>query len=265
MIRNLFCIFVACAWITVLMPFVLLTMLVTWDTGSSIWIARRLWSPVLLWAGGARLEVSGQENVDPARPTIYISNHQSTIDIPTLFVAIPVNLRFVVKKELSYVPVLGWYLKLAGYVFVDRGNRGKAIASLDAAAEKIRKGTSVIVYAEGTRSDGRRVLPFKKGPFALAIKSGVPICPVAIEGSGTLMPKNRWTITPGPIKVKVGAPIDTRNYGEHERERLIRDVRDAIIRQNLELGGLGGDRDNYVAAAGTEGIGRPVEDSRKSA
>src|SRR5262249_39539166 len=149
---------------------------------------------------------------------------QSTGDIPVLFMAIPANLRFVAKKSLSYVPILGWYMLLAGYVFVDRGNRTKAIASLERAAQKIRKGISLIMYAEGTRSEDGRILPFKKGPFALALKSGVAVCPVTIEGTARMMPKNRWNITPTVIKVKIGKPIETATYGPNERERLIRDV-----------------------------------------
>lgn len=256
--RNVFCVFVAVFWLLVCFPLAMLAMLVTLDPGASIWWARRVWSPVLLWAGGARLQVQGREHVDPRRPTLYISNHQSTIDIPVLFMAIPANLRFVAKKQLAYVPLMGWYMAVAGYIFVDRGNRAKAIASLERAAQRIRKGVSLIMYAEGTRSPDGRILPFKKGPFQLALKSGVAVCPVTIEGSGKLMPKNRWTITPGPIKVKIGAPIDTSRYGPEDRERLIHDVREVIIRQSLELGGPGGDMKDDVAEPGLEGIGRSV-------
>lgn len=263
MLRNLFCIFVAAFWLAICFPFALISMLVAWDATPSLFWARRVWAPVLLWAGGARLEVHGQHHVDPSRPTLYISNHQSTIDIPALFVAIPVNLRFVAKKQLQYVPLLGWYMLLAGYIFVDRGNRAKAIQSLERAAERIRRGVSLIMYAEGTRSPDGRILPFKKGPFALALKAGVAVCPVTIEGSGRLMPKNSWRITPGPIKVKIGAPIDASKYGPDDRERLIHDVRQVIIQQSLELGGRGGDPSDDVAEPGMEGLGRPKRASSR--
>src|SRR5262249_28597583 len=144
MLRNAFCVFVAATWICVLMPFVLLSMLLVWDTGVSIWIARKLWSPVLLWAGGARLEGSGTGDIDTSRPGIFASNHQSTIDIPALFTALPLNLRFVAKKKLQYVPVLGWYMTLAKFVFIDRSRSPMAITSLDAAAHLIRSGVSII-------------------------------------------------------------------------------------------------------------------------
>ena len=157
----------------------------------------------------ASLEVAALENVDPKSRTIFVSNHQSTIDIPVLFVALPVDVRFVAKKALKYVPFLGWYMTLARFVFVDRGNHRDAVASLDDGGARRSAGASASSsFPEGTRSDDRRVLPFKKGPFALALKAGVPVVPVTIEGSGKLMPKNSWNITPGPIRVQVGKPID---------------------------------------------------------
>jgi 1-acyl-sn-glycerol-3-phosphate acyltransferase len=181
-----------------------------------------------------------------------VSNHQSTLDIPAMFIAVPVNFRYVAKKQLKYVPVLGWYLWIGGHIFVDRGNRRSAIASLELAAQKIRNGRSIVMYPEGTRSADGRILPFKKGPFALALQAGVAVCPVTIEGTARIMPKNRWAITPGEVKIKIGAPIDASKYAALGREALMRDVRNIVITQSLELGGLGGDRDDF-ATAGAEG------------
>lgn len=256
MLRNLFCMFTAAVFTAVCFPLTLLAMLVARDRGASVWVCRRIWSPVLLWAGGAKLEVEGQENVDPSRPTIYVGNHQSTIDIPAHFVALPINFRFVAKKQLQWVPLVGWYLWLAGHIFIDRSNRQAAISSLDAAARKIRSGTSIFLYPEGTRSPDGGILPFKKGPFALALKARVPVVPVTIEGSGALMPKATWRITPGPIRVKIGKPIDTTRFAEDDREGLARAVRDVIIEQSLAMGGKGGNPEDAIAASGYEGIGR---------
>jgi 1-acyl-sn-glycerol-3-phosphate acyltransferase len=256
MLHNLFCMVVTAVFSVLLFPVAVLSMLVTLDPGKSVWVARRLWSPLLIRAGGARLVVMGQENVDPNRPTVYVSNHQSTLDIPIGFVAVPVNFRYIAKHQLKYVPIIGWYLWLAGHIFINRSNRGKAITSLDEAARKVRNGKSVFVYVEGTRSDDGRILPFKKGAFALAHKAGVPIVPVTIEGTGKVMPKNSWNITPGPVYVKIGKPIDTTAFSEDNRDELIKAVRDVIIAQSLELGGKGGDRNDAVAAPGVEGVGR---------
>lgn len=263
MLRNLFCIFVAGFWTIIGFTGTIIAMIVTLNRSASMWVVQRFWSPVLLWAGGAKLEVQGLEGLDRKQPYVFVSNHQSTIDIPTLFMALPWNTRFVSKKALMYVPFLGWYMWLAKFVFVDRGNRKTAIASLDKAGQQIRDGISIIVFAEGTRSPDLTVKPFKKGPFALAMKAGVPIVPVAIEGSGVLMPKNRWVITPGPIKVLVGKPIDPKPFGE-DRDALIAAVRSAVIDQNVALGGKGGDKKDAVAAQGLEGIGRAVSEAGKS-
>ncbi|QSQ15200.1 lysophospholipid acyltransferase family protein [Myxococcus landrumensis] len=253
--RKLFCILVAGVWTFVCFFLTLFTMVLTVNASRGLWVVRRLWSPVLVWAGGGKLEVLGQENVDPNRPTIYVANHQSTIDIPAHFMAVPVPFRYVAKEQLKWVPLIGWYLALGGHVFINRSNRSKAIASLDAAAKKIRGGTSIFLYPEGTRSEDGRVLPFKKGPFALALKARVPVCPVTIEGSGKLMPKDSWNITPGPIRVKIGKPIDTTQFDEDDREGLARAVRDVIIADSLSMGGKGGDAEDVVASSGQEGIG----------
>ncbi len=255
--RKLFCIFVAAVWTLVCFPLAILAMVLTLNPANSVWVARELWSPVLLWAGGAKLEVLGKENVDPKRPTIYVANHQSTIDIPAHFLAVPVPFRYVAKSQLKWVPLIGWYLALAGHVFINRSNRSKAIASLDAAAAKIRGGVSIFLYPEGTRSTDGRTLHYKKGPLGLALKARVPVCPVTIEGSGALMPKSTWNITPGPIRVKIGKPIDTTRFAEDDREGLARAVREVVIADSLSLGGKGGDVDDAVAAPGFEGIGVP--------
>jgi 1-acyl-sn-glycerol-3-phosphate acyltransferase len=255
-LRNLFCISVVVIWLMLMFPLACLVMLVTWSADNAMWVARRLFAPVALWAGGARVLVSGREHADPSRPTVYVSNHQSASDIPALLVALPVNVRFVAKKQLRWVPIVGWYLQLAGHIIVDRSNTRAAIASLDEAAKKIRSGISILVFPEGTRSPDGRILPFKKGPFALALKAGVAICPVTVEGSGKLMPKRSLRILPGEIRVKIGKPIDASQYEDDDREGLMRAVRNVVIAQSLELGGKGGDPEDAIAARGFEGVGR---------
>ncbi len=247
MLRNLFCIFIAGAATAVFFPLTILSMIFALiihrrRTGA-MWVVRKLWSPTLLWAGGAALHVTGLENVDPKLPMIFAANHQSTIDIPVLFCALPVDLRFVAKKSLQYVPFLGWYMWLSNFVFVDRQNRNAALESLEQAGKRIRSGLNIIMFPEGTRSETNEVLAFKKGPFALAMAARVPVVPVAIEGSGALMPKNSWNITPGPIRVAIGKPIDTVRFGD-DREALLSEVREAVISLQVSLGGRGGKRKN---------------------
>lgn len=259
MLRNLFCVFVAIVYTTILFPICMLAMLVTLNPSAAMVIVQRWWSPVLLWAGGAKLEVTGLEHLAPGQPYIFASNHQSTLDIPALFVALPDNFRFVAKKVLQYVPITGWYMTAAKFVFIDRSNHRKALKSLEEAGQRIRGGISIVMFAEGTRSEDRRILPFKKGPFALALHAQVPVVPVAIDGSGLVMPKNSWNIKPGPVKVSIGKPIDVKQFGE-DRVALIREVRNAVISQHLAIGGLGGDRDDAVAARGVEGSSKSADE-----
>lgn len=259
MLRNLFCVFVAIVYTTILFPICILAMLFTLNPSASMVIVQRWWSPVLLWAGGATMEVTGVENLKPGQPYIFASNHQSTLDIPMLFVALPVDFRFVAKKVLQYVPITGWYMTMAKFVFIDRSNHRNALKSLEEAGKRIRGGVSIVMFAEGTRSGDRRVLPFKKGPFALALHAQVPVVPVAVEGSGLVMPKNSWNIKPGKVKVSIGKPIEVAQFGE-DRMALIRAVRNAVIEQNLAMGGLGGDVDDAVAARGVEGSSKPSEE-----
>ncbi|MCL2314122.1 MAG: 1-acyl-sn-glycerol-3-phosphate acyltransferase [Proteobacteria bacterium] len=202
-------------------------------------LASRAWSPGLLWAGGVQLRVEGLENIPKNQAVVFASNHQSTVDIPALLSVLPLNVRFIAKHVLGYIPFLGWYLHLAGFILINRSSRPKAIQQLSRAAERIRAGTSIIVFPEGTRSKTGEVLPFKKGAFMLALKAGVPICPIAIEGSCKLMPKNSWDIHPGPVHIKIGPPIYTVDYRDKPIE-LVNHVRNLIIQQNVALGGKGG-------------------------
>jgi 1-acyl-sn-glycerol-3-phosphate acyltransferase len=246
-LHTVYCIFITGFATVTLFPVAVLMMLLNWSRDGEMWLVANVWSQILIKSGGATVEVIGKEHIDPKRPTIYISNHQSALDAPVLFYGLwPVRFRFVSKHTLKYVPVMGWYLLLAGYIFIDRSNHRTALLALDAAGMRIRAGTSVVVFPEGTRSDTGAILPFKKGPFALAVKAGVAICPVTIQGTGSVMPKNSWSISPGPVKLMIGAPIDPTPYGNN-REALARVVRNAIIAQSLELGGMGGDRSNAIA------------------
>src|SRR6476661_4239608 len=134
---------ISAVYTAILFPIALLMMLFTWDSGAGMWLAREAWGPLQIFLARATLDITGQENVDPKRPTIYVSNHQSTIDIIVLLRAIPINFRFVAKASLRWVPFLGWYLWLAGHILIDRGNSQKAIASLEKAARRIRNGISI--------------------------------------------------------------------------------------------------------------------------
>ncbi len=251
MLRNALYMLAVAVVTAVLLPFAGLAILLTANTSAAGWFARRLWAPSLLWLAGARVEVEGAENVAAGRATLYASNHQSTLDIPVLFHALPVDLRFVAKEQLRWVPLVGWYIQMAGHILVDRSNRTRAIASLDRAAERIvRRQISLIVFPEGTRSPDRRILPFKHGPFGLALKAQIPVVPITIEGSAQVMPRRSWAIRPGTVRVRIGAPLEVSGFDVNDRAGLARATRAAVVESSLALGGLGGVQEDSSGPGG---------------
>jgi 1-acyl-sn-glycerol-3-phosphate acyltransferase len=228
-------------------------MLVTLDGNTALMFARRFWAPMHWRITGSRMHVEPLPQLDWSRPHIFVMNHQSALDIPCAFAALPVNIRFIAKHVLKYVPFLGWYMAATGMIFINRSNLREAVRSLRLAGERIRAGSNILVFPEGTRSRDGRILPFKKGSFVLAIEAQVPIVPVAIEGSIKVLPSDGIWLRRHPIRVKVGPPIDTQGLTNADRDRLMRQVRNAIIQMNLELGGLGGDPDDAIAREGHEG------------
>jgi 1-acyl-sn-glycerol-3-phosphate acyltransferase len=193
------------------------------------------------WAGGmmrwnrVRATLEGLERLEPGQPYVYVANHVSFIDIWVLLERLPGSIRFVYKKELGAVPVFGQAMAACGHIAIDRKNRGSAFAAYDVAAGAVRAGTSAMVFAEGTRSRDGRLMPFKKGPFVLAVAAQVPIVPVAILGAFEAMPKGRLSVRPVPVVVRIGEPIATVGLSYEDRDRLSHQCRDAI----LAMGGGG--------------------------
>jgi len=176
---------------------------------------------------GIRLAVSGLEHVDGNRPTLYCINHRSNVDVvafEALFPRCP-RLRGLYKAEVGKVPVLGRAMKLVGFVPVERTNRASAIASVDAAARRMLAGDSFLIAPEGTRARGPGMLPFKKGGFVLAIKAQAPVVPVALHGTDTIMPRGRFWVKPGVVRIEVGEPVPTIGLTIDDRDQLMERVR----------------------------------------
>ncbi|HXH28320.1 MAG TPA: lysophospholipid acyltransferase family protein [Candidatus Polarisedimenticolia bacterium] len=188
----------------------------------------RLWSWLVLRTCRVTYGARYDPGLDPGRSCVYVANHQSQFDIPALALAMPADFRMVAKRALLYVPIFGWALWLAGFVFIDRTDRDRAIRSLERAALRLRGGTSIVVFAEGTRSRDGRLLPFKKGGFVLALQAGVPIVPVTIRGGLAVLPRGSLRVRPGHLEVIFGAPIDTTGFSMQTKEALIEETRRAI-------------------------------------
>jgi 1-acyl-sn-glycerol-3-phosphate acyltransferase len=192
-----------------------------------IWIGRQ-WVRSIFWSCGVTVETQGLENVDPRQPCVFMSNHQSVTDTGALVLTLPVSWRFVAKRELTWIPLFGWAMKLGGHVIVDRANHQRAVASMRRAAEQVGRGTNVVIFPEGTRSETGSMRAFKSGGFHLAIEAQVPIVPVTVSGSRRLTPKGSLRLESGRVKVVYGKPIPTRGLRVEDREALKDRVRQAI-------------------------------------
>jgi 1-acyl-sn-glycerol-3-phosphate acyltransferase len=180
---------------------------------------------------GVKVQVEGLEKLDPGRAYIFMSNHVSNLDPPIMAPLIPNRTSIMVKKELFKVPILGRAMRIGSLVPVDRGNRDAGIAAVRAAAEVIEKKINMLIYVEGHRSFDGKLLPFKKGPFYLAAESGVPVVPVTIAGTHFVMPKGRFAIRAGLVKVIFHDPISPSEFAS--RDCLMERVR-GVIDSGLE-------------------------------
>lgn len=182
------------------------------------------------WTGvrlaGVRVQTVGLDRLDPSRTYIFMSNHASNLDPPILIPLIPRRTSVMAKKELFKTPILGRAMRIGSLVPVDRGNRDAGIEAVKVAAEVIRQGINMTIYVEGKRSFDGKLLPFKKGPFYLAMEAAVPVVPVTITGTHALMPKRRFAVQPGVVTVLFHEPIEPREFGD--REALMEKVRVVI-------------------------------------
>ncbi len=194
----------------------------------------RRWSVRMIKVAGVEIRTSGYEHVPQDRPVVYASNHQSWFDIWALLSIVPGQTRFVAKKELAKVPVLGRALHSAGHIYIDRANREAAFSAYEEAGAYIRRGMSAVLFVEGTRSRTGELLPFKKGPFVLALAAQVPIVPVYCAGTFALLPKGSVRITPHPVAVMFGEVIPTEGKGYEDREELLDLTRKAIERLRVD-------------------------------
>ncbi len=190
--------------------------------------AARPWARGILWVCGIRVKVEGLENIDPSTPRIYMSNHESYMDIFGLLSCLPVDFKFIVKQELMRIPILGFAMKRAGYIGIERKDPRKAVRSIQAAAQRIRNGSSVLIFPEGTRTEDGALQEFKAGGFNLALRSGCEIHPIGIVGTRELLPKGSFRPKRGAFTIRFGTPIPTAGYTRKNLHELVSKVRSAI-------------------------------------
>ncbi len=188
------------------------------------------WSSMVLRGAGVKPVIENPERLGRDRGQVLVSNHQSWFDVFALAASLPVKFSFVGKKELSRVPFLGQAWEKVGHIAIDRSDHKAAIESLHKVDEQFRAGRTIIMFPEGTRSPTGELTRFKKGAFVMAIKSQVPVVPVAVTGTRAIMEKGDWIIAPGTATVRVGEPISTEGLTLADRGRLTREAHSAVSR-----------------------------------
>lgn len=228
MIRTLF------AWIvgltaTVILGTIAIFLSLFQSSGNLSHIVARLWGKIQLRTTGTTVTIQGLENIEPRKSYILVSNHQSFFDIFSLLGYLPIQFRWIAKAELFRIPFLGWAMTRIGYIPIERGSPKKAYRSMLEAAEKIRRGTSVLIFPEGTRSPDGNLQPFKKGVFIIALKSQAPILPVAIRGTRGIMRKGDWRTYPGQVEIIISPPIETAGFSTEKEAELSAQVRNTLL------------------------------------
>jgi 1-acyl-sn-glycerol-3-phosphate acyltransferase len=190
----------------------------------------RFWARMVIFFAFIRLRVKGLENVPRGQGLIIASNHQSLFDIIVLLAAMPDIFFFVAKKELFKVPFLGWYMKKAGYISIDRQVSFKALKTLDLIKQKIKSGQSILIFPEGTRSPDGQLQSFKRGSFAVALETGSPILPVAISNTYKIVPKGHLLFEPQEVFLTIDKPLPVARIEVPSREDC-----DLVSRQTREI------------------------------
>jgi len=187
-----------------------------------------LWARINAWFTPIWVTVSGRENMDRRKSYVIVSNHQSQYDIFVLYGWLGVDFKWVMKQELRKVPVIGIACDKLGHIFIDRADRKAAVATIKQAKTKIRGGTSVLFFPEGTRSRTLRMLPFKKGAFKMALDLGLPILPISIIGTRDILPPDTIDIFPGTAEMIIHEPVAIQGYNDDNMKKLMEKVRNII-------------------------------------
>jgi 1-acyl-sn-glycerol-3-phosphate acyltransferase len=197
------------------------------------WVHRH-WGRTELWAAGVKTTITGLENVSLSSPQIFVANHQSIFDIFAILANVPASVRFVAKKELGRIPIFALAMRAAGHIFIDRKDRLGAGKAMQAAGERMKRDRlSLGLFPEGTRSPTGQLRDFKKGTFALAIQTQVPIVPLAVDGGYKVSTRGR--IQSGHMRLALAPPIPTAGKTPEDRDAVLLHVR-AEIEGLLEAG-----------------------------
>jgi 1-acyl-sn-glycerol-3-phosphate acyltransferase len=218
-----------------------LGLLLTPRSGRASRVAERAWGRTILWGAGARLRVEGEERLRGSPARMIVANHASYLDPPALFAALPVTVRFVMKRELGRLPFLGWYVRIAHFL-LDRSDPREGAEILRRVSERARRHRLFpMLFPEGTRSTDGRLAAFRTGAFQLALAGGFDVQPVAVLGGHDVLPKHaRAPLRPGTVLVRVGEVIPVAGLeGSAGRKVLSARVREALLALGVPDGEAG--------------------------
>jgi 1-acyl-sn-glycerol-3-phosphate acyltransferase len=233
MIRAFLVTLVTFAYVLILGPPLLIYGAISGNT-DPLYRIGKLGARMAVWLAGARLEIHGLDRIPRGRAVVFMANHQSNCDPPALLAVLPPVL-VMVKKEFFRVPIIGRGMVACGFIRVDRSNREQALEAVEKGVQALRAGKSFLVYPEGTRSPDGRLQSFKKGVFVMALKAGAPIVPISVSGSNKIMPKGKFVMRPGRVRITFHEPILTAGLAVEDRQAVIERVRTAIL-SGLERG-----------------------------
>ena len=205
-------------------------------TGRAAHRIASVWTRVILFLGGVRVVVTGLEKIDRKRPYLLVANHQEAFDIPVILGHLPLQFKWISKKFAFKYPFVGWTMYMAGYIKLDRTNPRAAYRALEEAGEWLERGFSVFIFPEGGRSMADKVESFKRGPFLLGIKAGVPIVPISIRGTLDVLKKGVPWICPATVNIRIEEPVSTEGLEEKEARELMKRV-EGIVKESFEKNG----------------------------
>lgn len=202
---------------------------VTWVLGDirpiyrvARWVVR-----LAVWVAGIRLETRGPDPWRMPQPCVYLCNHVSNIDPPVVFLCLP-RVAVLGKAVVFRIPLLGHALNLAEFIPVERGQADSRRQALEAGIDRLQRGLSLLIFPEGTRSPDGRLLPFRPGPFTMAIEAQAPVAPITLVGAREVLPKGALALRPGRVTLVFHEPLPTRGLRPEDREELMRRCREAI-------------------------------------
>ena len=190
----------------------------------------RAWARFLLWVSGVKVKVEGLDKIAADGSYVFVSNHLSYMDTPVVLANIPVQFRFMAKRGLFQIPLLGTHLARAGHVPVPRDDPRAAVKAMTTAAQIVReRGISLLIFPEGGRTHDGALQPFKEGAAFIAIRAGVPLVPIALHGTREILPYGSSHVRSGAVTMRIGEPLATSDAQLRDRERLTAELRSRIV------------------------------------